>query len=66
MTENQEREITVKDLNHIIATKARAANHPVFGDISVQQQPTTPGNVSKIEADTTEHIFSCYKHILRG
>ena len=44
ITENQEREITVEDLNRFVAAKARAANHAVFGDISVQQQPTTPGN----------------------
>lgn len=44
ITENQEREITVKDLNCFVAAKARAANHTVFGDISVQQQPTTLGN----------------------
>ena len=37
-------EITVEDLNRFVAAKARAANHAVFGDISVQQQPTTPGN----------------------
>ena len=35
ITENQEREITVKDLNRFVAANARAANHPVFGDISV-------------------------------
>ena len=44
ITENQEREITVKDLNRFVAAKARAANHAVFGNISVQQQPTTLGN----------------------
>ncbi|XP_068720426.1 uncharacterized protein [Montipora capricornis] len=36
ITENQEREITVEDLNRFVAAKARAANHAVFGDISVQ------------------------------
>ena len=44
ITENQEREITIEDLNRFVAAKAIAASHAVFGDISAQQQPTTPGN----------------------
>ena len=58
ITENQEREITVEDLNCFVAAKARAMNHAVFGDISVQQQPTTPGNARRKSKQTPRNTSS--------
>ena len=41
ITESQEKEITVEDLSNFVTTKARAANHAVFGDRSNNVQSSS-------------------------
>ena len=47
ITETQNREISIVDLNDFVAAKARAATHAIFGDISSQPLQTHGGPRSK-------------------
>jgi len=41
VTENQGREVTIEDLSDLVAAKARAATHAIFGDISSHSLPSS-------------------------
>ena len=58
ITENQEREITVEDLSNFVTTKARAANHAVFGDLSNNASPQSSSSRVKTKPARTTSTFA--------
>jgi len=58
ITETQEREITVEDLSNFVTTKARAANHAVFGDLSNNVPPQSSSSRVKTKPARSTSTFA--------
>ncbi|KAK3752073.1 hypothetical protein QZH41_005572 [Actinostola sp. cb2023] len=50
ITEEQNREITIKDLTDFVDKKARAANHPLFGKLTNSAQESKHRNTTTVES----------------
>ena len=58
ITEEQNREVTIQDVTNFIDKKARAANHPLFGNLSNNARESTNRNSTTVEAKRKPNFSS--------